>query len=246
MPVGRCVMRIAESVTLRCWPAAPARPVGVDPQVLLVDLHLDVVGQLGPDVDRRERGVAAGCLVERRDADEPVDAGLGRHQAVGVVAGDGDRGALDAGLVARLVVDDLALEAAALGPAQVHAQQHLRPVLRLGAAGARVDGDDGVLLVVLAAEHLPGLGRVDLTRRARRGPAASSRPTSSPCSAHSTRTTRSSSRFFSSVDQLDFLLEPVTALQHLLRLRPGPSRNRAGRPVSRGGSVRRAVRPGQR
>ena len=57
----------------------------------------------------------------------------------------------------------VALEAAPLGPAQVHAQQHLRPVLRLGAAGARMDRDDRVLAIVLAAEHLLGLAGVDLT-----------------------------------------------------------------------------------
>ena len=59
-------------------------------------------------------------------------------------------------------VEHLGAEAAALGPAQVHAQQHLRPVLRLGAAGARVDGEDGVAVVVLAAEHQLELELVDL------------------------------------------------------------------------------------
>ena len=68
------------------------------------------------------------------------------------------------GLVAGLQIDDLALEAAPLGPAQIHAQQHLGPVLRLGAAGARMDRDDRVLAIVLAAEHLLGLAGVDLCR----------------------------------------------------------------------------------
>jgi hypothetical protein len=48
------------------------------------------------------------------------------------------------------------LEALALGPADVHAHQHLGPVLGLGAAGAGVHGDDGVERVGLAGEH--GLG----------------------------------------------------------------------------------------
>src|SRR5262245_47331530 len=95
-----------------------------------------------------------GCLIERRNAHEAVDAHFGRKQSVGVLAGDGQRHALQARFVARLVVDHLALEAAALHPAEIHAQQHLGPVLRLGAAGARMDGDDGVLPIVLAAEHL--------------------------------------------------------------------------------------------
>jgi len=34
--------------------ARAARPIGVDPQVLLLDIDLDIVGKLGLDVDRRE------------------------------------------------------------------------------------------------------------------------------------------------------------------------------------------------
>jgi hypothetical protein len=41
----------------------------------------------------------------------------------------------------------------ALGPAQVHAQQHLGPVLGLGAAGAGLDVDETVGRVHLAGEH---------------------------------------------------------------------------------------------
>ena len=54
-------------------------------------------------------------------------------------------------LLALQLVDDLGLEAMTLGPPEVHPQQHLGPVGRLGAAGARADGDDGVGLVVVAA-----------------------------------------------------------------------------------------------
>ena len=40
-----------------------------------------------------------------------------------------------------------------LGPARVHARQHLRPVLRLGAAGAGMDFDEAVIAVRLAGEQ---------------------------------------------------------------------------------------------
>ena len=66
------------------------------------------------------------------------------------------------GLVAGLVVDQFALEPAALDPSQVHAQQHLGPVLRFGAARARMDRDDRVLAIVLAAEHLLDLAGLHL------------------------------------------------------------------------------------
>jgi hypothetical protein len=57
-----------------------------------------------------------------------------------------------------------------LGPAEVHALQHLGPVGGLGAAGARADGQDGVLGVVLAGEEqqgaLPGKLRAERVRLA--------------------------------------------------------------------------------
>ena len=71
-------------------------------------------------------------------------------------------GALQAGFFGRLIVDQFAFEAAPLRPPQVHPQQHFRPILRLGAAGARMDGDDGVLSIVLATEHLLDLARLHL------------------------------------------------------------------------------------
>src|SRR6185369_11959446 len=45
-------------------------------------------------------------------------------------------GALDARFLAVLPLHQLDLVAVLLGPAQVHAEEHLGPVLRLGAAGA--------------------------------------------------------------------------------------------------------------
>jgi hypothetical protein len=101
-------------------------------------------------------------LIERGNSDEAVHAGFGRHQPEGVLTGQREGHALEPGLFARLIVEQLALEAAALGPLQVHAQQHLGPVLRLSAAGAGMNRDDRVRRVVLATEHLLGFRRVNL------------------------------------------------------------------------------------
>jgi hypothetical protein len=69
---------------------------------------------------------------------------------------DGDRRALDAGLLAFLLVEDLGRESMALGPAQVHPEQHLGPVGGLGPAGAGADHQEGVAIVVLAPEEQRG------------------------------------------------------------------------------------------
>src|SRR4030065_506078 len=60
----------------------------------------------------------------------------GARPAEGIGPLDAYRGTLDAGHLAVGLFDQLGLEAAPLGPAQVHAQQHGRPILRLGAAGS--------------------------------------------------------------------------------------------------------------
>ncbi len=69
------------------------------------------------------------------------------------------------GFVSGLHVDHLALEPAALRPPQVHAKEHLGPVLRFRAAGARMDCHDRVLAIVLSAEHLLGLAGVHFLRK---------------------------------------------------------------------------------
>ena len=78
---------------------------------------------------------------------------------------DQQSGRLDARLLAVMDFEHLDLETAAFGPARVHAQQHRRPVLALGAAGAGVDFEIGVVGVGLAREHRLDLARLDLARQ---------------------------------------------------------------------------------
>ena len=161
MPLGLWVMRTAESVLLTCWPPAPRRAVGVDLEVLVVDLDLAGALDHRRDLDARERRLAAVGGVERREPDEPVDALLGAVEAVGVLALDAEGGGLDAGLLPRARLQQLDLEAAPLGPAHLHPQHHLGPVLGVGAARAGVDGHERVAGVVGAGEQPLQLQRLE-------------------------------------------------------------------------------------
>src|SRR5437667_7398892 len=96
----------------------------------------------------------SGSLIVRRDAHQPMDARFGRQQTVCELASNRESHALEPGFFTRLIIDNLALEPAALCPPQIHPEEHLGPVLRLGPSGAWMDCDDGVLAIVLAAEHL--------------------------------------------------------------------------------------------
>jgi hypothetical protein len=75
---------------------------------------------------------------------------------------DDERRPLDPGLVAGEELVDLDVQALALGPPQVHAEQHLRPVLGFGATGTGVDRRDGIVLVVLAGEERRELESFDV------------------------------------------------------------------------------------
>ena len=144
--------------------AGPRGAVGVDPQFLVVDGHL--VGEVleeGGDVHGGEAGLAAVLGVEGRHPHETVDAALGRENPVGEAALHDEGGRQQSGFLAGRRLLDLHLEAPALGPALVHPQQHLAPVLGVGSAGARVELGDGVVLVVLAGEEAAQLEVVEAT-----------------------------------------------------------------------------------
>jgi hypothetical protein len=88
-----------------------------------------------------------------RNSHQPVNAALRLEIAKRILAGGGKGDAFDPRLVAGLKIDNTGFEPFCLHPSQVHAEQHLRPVLGLGAAGTGVDGDDGIVPIVVAVQH---------------------------------------------------------------------------------------------
>ena len=133
--------------------AGALRAIGVDSQVALVDLDVAVLREQRRGNHLRERRVAPVRLVEGAQADEPVLAALRPEDPVGVLALDGEGCGLEAGFFAGARLDDLGLEAAVVGPALVHAQEHLGEVLRVRAADVGLQRHDRVAGVVLAAEE---------------------------------------------------------------------------------------------
>jgi hypothetical protein len=68
-----------------------------------------------------------------------MDAGFLAEMAKGIIAFDPNSDAFDPGFFPRHGIENLCLIALALGIPQVHAKEHLRPILRLGPASARMD-----------------------------------------------------------------------------------------------------------
>ena len=99
--------------------------------------------------------------IKWRLAHQPVHAGLGAQEAIGIVTFDLDGGRLDAGNLAVGLLQDFGLEALAFAIAQVLAQKHRGPVLCLGTAGTSLDVDEAVVGIHRVAEHAAKLHPLD-------------------------------------------------------------------------------------
>ena len=131
----------------------PAGPIRVDLEVVILDAHVCDLIHHRRDLHPGEAGVPAMGGVEGRQADQTVNPLLAGVQPVGVLASDQERRGLDPRLLPRRDLQQLHSEPALLSPAHLHAQQHLRPVLGVGAARAGIDGDQRVARVVATGEH---------------------------------------------------------------------------------------------
>ena len=133
--------------------ACAARAIHVHLDVRGIQLDVDVLVHFRRDEHGSKRGVPAVTGVEWRLAHQPMHARLRAQPSVSVLTGELYRGALDTRDFARARIDHFAGETARGTPAQVHAQQHLRPVLRFGAAGARLNVHERIVGIHLAVKH---------------------------------------------------------------------------------------------
>ena len=133
--------------------AGAARAQGVDAHVGFLDVDLDAVVDHRIDVDAGKRRMPARVGVIRRDTHQPVHAVFGLQPAIGIAALDLQGRGLDAGFFAERLLHHLDLETVLLGPARIHAQQHIGPVLALGAAGAGMHFEIGIVGVGFAGQQ---------------------------------------------------------------------------------------------
>ncbi len=128
--------------------AAGARgAVGIDAQVRLLDVDVDVVC-LGKNGDGSRRGLDAALALCLGDALDAVNAGLVLHDRVDLVAGHLELNGLEATGLGRAAGQDLDLPALGRGKALVHLKEVAGKDGSLVAARGTADLDDGVLVVV--------------------------------------------------------------------------------------------------
>ena len=138
----------------------------VDTKIVGLDLDIDLF------VDHRiyehgcEGGVAACGRVERRNAHESMDTNFGLQHAVNVFAVDLEGHRFDTSTFAFELVRNFGFVFHPFRPAEVHAHEHLGPVLAFGSAGTGVDRHYGAAMVVFSREQHRGLELLQLPAEA--------------------------------------------------------------------------------
>src|SRR6185503_12705620 len=94
-----------------------------------------------------------GGLVKWRDPNQPVNSSFCCEQSVGVFAFDSECHTLQSGFLTWLILEHFGFETTLLGPLEIHAEQHLSPVLGFSSTRARVDRTNRVTTIVIAGEQ---------------------------------------------------------------------------------------------
>src|SRR5213592_1150124 len=147
IPVGKCVIRTADDVLLTCWPPLPdARNTSIRRSSSLISISISSSTSGYTNTEANE--VCRRDCESNGDAHQTMHALLRPQQPERVAAADLDLGRLDPRFFARQDVEHRDREPVPLGPARVHAHEHLGPVLGLGATRPRMNGEQRIARVV--------------------------------------------------------------------------------------------------
>src|SRR5882724_295530 len=130
---------------------------GVDLQIGRTDLDRSGIGDLRDNIDTREGSVTPLVCIKRRNPHEPMDPSLGLKMSISVLTAHEQCDRFYANFFALLNVHCLWFETTSFDPALVHAQQHVGPIARLGAASTRMNGEECIRAIILAGKKLTQL-----------------------------------------------------------------------------------------
>ena len=133
--------------------ARAARPVAIDAKLFGLDVHFHRVINFRRNVNRGERSMPTVVKIKRRQPHEPVDSRLCLQVAVGGRAFNENSCAFNTRLIVRRYIHNFGLVAASVAPSEIHPHQHFSPILCVNATCARMDAENGVILVKLTVEH---------------------------------------------------------------------------------------------
>ena len=140
--------------------------IDVGPNIGGIDFDIRIVLDFRNHIDRRKRGMASRIGIKRTDADQTVNPALCFGIAKRIRAGDPNSRCRDAHFFTRRNVEHFDAIARLLRPTRIHAQEHIGPIARLGAACARMYRQQRIAGVVWTTQKRRQLQGIELRLKA--------------------------------------------------------------------------------
>ena len=132
--------------------ACTAGTVGVNTDVIRVNLYVNVFLDVRHDIAGHKGGLALSRSVKGRYADQTVHTVFRAQVTVGIFPVNLHCNRLDTGFIPVQEIQYLCLESLFLCPAAVHAVKHAAPVTGLRAACPRVQAQYGIVAVIFTGQ----------------------------------------------------------------------------------------------
>ena len=130
--------------------ACTGRTISIHFQVFFIDLNVVVMFYFRHYFYRGKGSVTTACRVKWRNTYQTVYTFFCFQIAKCIFAFDKQSNALDPCFFPCQIIQQVYAIAIFFSPVYIHTIQHICPVLRLGTACTRVNGDDGIVAVIFA------------------------------------------------------------------------------------------------
>ena len=127
--------------------------VSIRANIRRININLNIVINLRRHIDRRERCMTAITRIKWRLAHQTMHTNLSTQPTKGIFTANLHRGTFNTSHITGRAFHQLRFKAFIVSPAQIHAQQHLSPILSLSATRARLNIQISVIWVHLATKH---------------------------------------------------------------------------------------------
>ena len=133
--------------------AGTAGTVGIDPQILLIDLHIQILFYVRHHITRHKGSLSLPCRIEWGYPHQAMYPTLGLEITKRILTIDLDRYGLDPCLVTVQEIQYLGLVLHLIRPPAIHPVKHAAPVTRFGSACPCVETQNGITFVVFSGKQ---------------------------------------------------------------------------------------------
>ena len=132
--------------------AGSAGSVRIDPQIVFVDLDLDLILDIRDHIAGHKGSLTFSRRIEWGDPHKTVNAFFGAQIPVGIFTAHLKRHTFDPCHITLQIIQHFHSKSFLLCPTGIHPVQHTCPVTGLGSAGSRMNAHDRIIPVILSGQ----------------------------------------------------------------------------------------------